>query len=339
MQTKKPRKFPDINSIKANQVDIGASQVEILPSITPFEYPILFHAKDKYTLFSEWLKSNKPMVQDYLHRYGAILFRNFNMDIANSFREVVNAYGNEVMEYTLGAARRTKVVDNIYLSTHHPAAEDLEMHNEMSYASDWPIQILLYCDAPSPTGGETPLCDGRRLWEMLKPETRARFEEKQVMYVRRLGGIFGGLTWQKVFQTEDRAVAEQKCRESNMTYEWLDGDVLVMRWVKPATMRHPATGDVAWFNHAFFFNSIMLNPEIRTTLKVEDMPFYSYYGDGTEIEEEVLEELSVAFKATKSAFRWEKGDMLLVDNILLSHGRNAYTGDRKVLVAMFKSLN
>jgi alpha-ketoglutarate-dependent taurine dioxygenase len=338
MNPKKLRNLDSIRSFKENTWDVPNTQVTIVPCITSQEYPVVFQSRDKYVVVGEWLKNNKEQVREQLYKSGAVLLRGFNMEIANSFREVVNSYGKEVIEYDLGAARRTKEIDNIYLSTHHPAGEDLEMHNEMSYAANWPTEIMLYCDIPATEGGETPLCDGRKIWSMLKEETRNKFERLSIMYVRQLGGLFGGLTWQKVFQTDDRSIAEEKCRETNMEFEWMDNDVFRMKWVKPAVISHPGTNEVAWFNHSFFFNSFMLNPDIRQTMKVEDIPFYSYYGDGSEIEQEVLQELDAAFKSTKASFIWEKGDMLLVDNILLSHGRNSFKGDRKVLVAMFRSI-
>jgi alpha-ketoglutarate-dependent taurine dioxygenase len=34
------------------------------------------------------------------------------------------------------------------------------------------------------------------------------------------------------------------------------------------------------------------------------------------------------------SFRWERGDVLLLDNYLVAHGRNPYEGPRKILVAM-----
>jgi alpha-ketoglutarate-dependent taurine dioxygenase len=32
--------------------------------------------------------------------------------------------------------------------------------------------------------------------------------------------------------------------------------------------------------------------------------------------------------------RWEAGDILLLDNMLVAHGRRAFTGPRQIVVAM-----
>jgi len=324
-----------IKNFKSVNLDISKiTPVEKVPNSTGFDYPVIFKAKEKYVLLNDWLLENKDLVNDHLSKEGAVLFRNFNMDIGDAFREVVSSHGKAI-EYDLGAANRSKIIDNIYISTFHPKEEDLEMHNEMSYTSHWPKELMLYCQIPSEEGGETPLCDGRLIWGMLKEETKKKFEELSIMYVRKLGGLFGGLTWQKVFNTSDKKIAENKCRESDIAFEWLGEDVMVMKWVKPATIKHPVSNETAWFNHCFFFNSIVLNQELKSVMNIDDIPFYCYYGDGSAIETEVLEELKNAFEKTKSAFVWEKGDVLLIDNILLSHGRNSFKGERKVLAAMF----
>ncbi len=35
---------------------------------------------------------------------------------------------------------------------------------------------------------------------------------------------------------------------------------------------------------------------------------------------------------------WEKGDLLLIDNLRLGHGRLPFKGDRKILAALIKNL-
>lgn len=66
----------------------------------------------------------------------------------------------------------------------------------------------------------------------------------------------------------------------------------------------------------------------------ELLPFRTYYGDGTEIEEEVIEEIRDVYERTKITFAWKEGDILLLDNMLMAHGRNPFQGERKILVGM-----
>jgi alpha-ketoglutarate-dependent taurine dioxygenase len=67
---------------------------------------------------------------------------------------------------------------------------------------------------------------------------------------------------------------------------------------------------------------------------VEGLPYNTYYGDGTPIEPEVVEQIQAAYRAEMVVFPWEPGDVLLLDNLTVAHGRRPYTGERQVVVAM-----
>jgi len=41
-----------------------------------------------------------------------------------------------------------------------------------------------------------------------------------------------------------------------------------------------------------------------------------------------------AFEAETVVFRWETGDVLLLDNMLVAHGRRPFKGDRKIVAAL-----
>jgi alpha-ketoglutarate-dependent taurine dioxygenase len=101
---------------------------------------------------------------------------------------------------------------------------------------------------------------------------------------------------------------------------------------------HPRTGEKIWFNQAHLFHASSLGQEIADTLLgslgEENMPRNSYYGDGSPIEPEVLDLIRAAYEQTKIKFAWQKNDLLLLDNMLFTHGRESYTGARKVLVGM-----
>jgi TfdA family taurine catabolism dioxygenase TauD len=66
----------------------------------------------------------------------------------------------------------------------------------------------------------------------------------------------------------------------------------------------------------------------------EDLPNNTYYGDGCRIEEEIIERLRDAYLKEKVRFGWKEGDILMLDNMSVAHGREPYIGDRRVVVAM-----
>jgi alpha-ketoglutarate-dependent taurine dioxygenase len=77
--------------------------------------------------------------------------------------------------------------------------------------------------------------------------------------------------------------------------------------------------------------------QLETMLAVVDeneVPFNTFYGDGAAIEPTVMDEIRDAYDNETVKFDWERGTLLLVDNMLVAHGREPFTGDRKVLVAM-----
>jgi alpha-ketoglutarate-dependent taurine dioxygenase len=157
------------------------------------------------------------------------------------------------------------------------------------------------------------------------------------MYVRNFGDGFG-LAWQDVFQTADKQAVERHCRAKGIETEWKEGDRLRTRAVRRALARHPKTGELVWFNHATFFHLSTLEPTVRQALLEEfeesELPTNTYYGDGSAIDPEVLEQLRAAYDAEIVRFPWQEGDLLMLDNMLVAHGRAPFSGPRQILVGM-----
>ena len=63
----------------------------------------------------------------------------------------------------------------------------------------------------------------------------------------------------------------------------------------------------------------------------EKFPNHTYYGDGSEIEKEVLQHIRATSWACAVGFQWRCGDLLVMDNLAVQHGRIGFTGDRQVL--------
>jgi alpha-ketoglutarate-dependent taurine dioxygenase len=86
-----------------------------------------------------------------------------------------------------------------------------------------------------------------------------------------------------------------------------------------------------------------LEPAIRDALlsefSEEDLPFNTYYGDGSPIEAAVLDEVREAYRQHTVTFPWQKHDVLMLDNMLTAHGRAAFSGERKIVVGMSEPLD
>ena len=300
-------------------------------------FPLVMEPGVEGVNLAGWAAGNREQLEAELLRHGAILFRNFNVNSAIHLEQFIQATCGSPLEYQERSSPRSQVSGNIYTSTDHPPDEGIFLHNEQSYNLTFPLRIFFFCTQPAEHGGATPIADTRKIFNRISVEVRERFIEKKYMYTRNFGDGFG-LSWQTAFQTTDKSAVEDYCRRNDIRSEWKDGGRLRTQQVRRAVARHPRTGELAWFNHLTFFHFSTLAPAVHeallTMLREEDLPNNTYYGDGSPIEPEVLDELRAAYLQETVSFPWQKGDILMLDNMLASHGREPYTGQRKVLVGM-----
>lgn len=310
--------------VRFEQIQIGES---LLPTYLP--------ASDNIDV-AEWLRYHPETVHSSLLKYGALLFRGFDIHSPPVFERFCRALCTELFAEN-GEHPRGSISEHIYTPVFYPPEKRLLWHNENSFNQRWPRLIWFCCAQPAQTGGETPLVDSRKVYERIDPTLRAEFMRKGVMYQRNYGeGL--GLDWETVFQTRDRREVEARCRAAEMTFEWKDGNILKTSSVRPAAIRHPVTGEMSWFNQAQHWHISCLDPEVRTALTdlfaPDDLPRSCCFGDGTPIPDEAMQSVLAAYEALEYSFPWSKGDVLIVDNVLTAHARNAFSGERKLLVAM-----
>ncbi|WP_144161841.1 TauD/TfdA family dioxygenase [Paraburkholderia sp. BCC1885] len=270
--------------------------------------------------------------------YGGVLLRGFAALGVAGFDRLVSGFGQPLLSYEFGSTPRSKIERSVYSSTEYPADQWIDQHNEQSYTLSWPASIWFHCDIAAEKGGATPVADSRLVYQRLDPALRRRFAERRIMYVRNYGNGLD-LPWEQVFGTEERDKVEQYCRANQIDYEWLDdGEALRTRQVCQSELRHPVTGETVWFNQAHLFHVSNLPLAVREALLevVDDdrLPRNTFFGDGTPIETAMLDEIRAAYRDTMLSFDWQAADTLVLDNLLMSHGRAPFAGKRRVLVAM-----
>ncbi|MEU9357977.1 TauD/TfdA family dioxygenase [Streptomyces sp. NPDC048301] len=320
-----------------NDVRMVPPTATVSPQWAGRTLPALVQADARGADLTAWVAAHRPVVDDLAHGAGAVLFRGFDVADTTSFRAVMGALSDDVLSYGERSSPRTHVEDNIYTSTEHPSDQHILLHNEQSYTDNWPLRIVFCCERPADRGGRTPLADSRQILARLRPETVEKFERLGVQYVRNyIPGI--SLAWQETFQTDDRAEVAAYCDAAGITAEWCDGDQLRTRQTRPAVHRHPVTGERTWFNHALFFHVTSLPEEVSAGLRAafedEDLPYNTYYGDGSPIDDATTAELRAAYAAATTGFDWEQGDVMLVENMITAHAREPFEGPRRILAAM-----
>ena len=285
----------------------------------------------------DWAARHGQALEQKVCDHGAILFRGFDVSAIEQFEQVIASLSPGALEYMFRASPRTRVGGNIYTSTDYPADQMIFPHNEHSYSPRFPLRLFFYCHRPPDGRGETPIGSTREVSDRIRPDIRARFRDKGVLYVRNYGDGFG-LPWPTVFQTEDRGEVEAYCASVGIEVEWKPGNRLRTRQVGPAMLRHPRTGEEVWFNHATFFHVSTLPAAVREPLMAQfgerDLPTNTFYGDGSPIEPAVLDELRAAYLGSLVMFPWQQGDVLFIDNMLCVHGREPYAGQRAILTGM-----
>ncbi|MBX8474330.1 TauD/TfdA family dioxygenase [Pseudomonas cichorii] len=299
--------------------------------------PFIFQAPAAGDTWQAHRELIQQVVDAELPRAGGVLFRGFAFKGEADFEAFASSFGHELLTYDYASTPRTKLNNRVYTSTEYPAHQVIPLHNEQSYSLNWPMKIWFHCVQASQVGGETPIADSREVYRQLDPAIRQRFADKRLMYVRNYGNGLD-LPWQQAFSTEDRAQVEQYCKASNIDFEWNEEGELSTRQVCQAVARHPVSGEWVWFNQAHLFHISNLAPAVRETLisivGEEGVPRNVFYGDGSPIELEALEHVRAVLQRCQVSFPWQAGDVLMLDNMLVAHGRSTFQGARKVVVAM-----
>jgi hypothetical protein len=296
---------------------------------------VLEPAADQVDL-ADWANSNRDFIDQKLHRHGGILFRGFNLSTPLDFERVAaSVYRQLYADY--GDLPREGVASRIYGSTPYPEDKSILYHNESSHMNRWPSRISFFCVLAAKEGGCSPVVDCRRVYRQLEPSIRDKFEQKGLLYVRNFSAGLD-VSWQRFFQTDDKAVVEQACRSQGMTCEWAGTDHLRVSQRCRGVLRHPKTGEMSFFNQVQLHHVHCLDSDLRESLlslfKVDHLPRQVYYGDGTLITDAEMDHIGEVYERHAVRFEWREGDMITLDNMLTAHARDPFVGPRKIVVAL-----
>ncbi|PKA16578.1 TauD/TfdA family dioxygenase [Leptospira haakeii] len=312
-----------------------------------------------------WISKNKKSIEADLLEYGAVLFRGFQISSAQEFEDVALSLDKNLKTDYLGTSPRNKVTQFVHTASELPPHYPIMQHAEMSFLDKPPRKLMFFCAVAPNAHGETPIADLRKIYEDLDPDLLKKFETKGVKYIRKYDGpnasrynLWKTKRWDEMFSTKEKKQVEKIAAQQRFQVEWLPEDGLKLTNKQVAVRKHPIAKTKAWHNHSQVFHQDAARLEYAKILKQQgtirsfilagvlyvltflkkklvepkDQDTNVIFGDDSEISVSEIGKVSRTFWKHLSIFSWQKGDVLLIDNYSVSHGRLPFSGPREILV-------
>lgn len=284
-----------------------------------------------------WLSANRQVLLDDLATHGALLFRGFGMSTDVEFDRFIQAFGLPNFTYadSLSNAVRRNRTERVFTANEAPPEVSIFLHHEMAQTPVFPAKLFFFCEHANMTGGATPLCRSDILLTQLteqRPAFVAACEEKGVRYSNSMPveddlASGQGRSWRSTLSVENVSDAEAKLQALGYSWEWQSGEVL--RVTSPALPAVRVLGD----GRKVFFNQLIA--AFRGWKDARNSTEKSIcFGDGSPINPDDMAVAIALADALSFDTPWQAGDIALVDNFLVMHGRRPFVGERRVLASL-----
>jgi len=297
------------------------------------------------------LQAKEGLLTQKLARHGTLLFRGLPIYNAEDFSKFAHAFGYKPHEIIGIVVDRPIIAPNVAPANEAPKEVLIYNHNESPQVPHAPEYIFFYSHRAPAKGGETPISSSLELFHRAQqeiPEFVIELSEKGILskVTYKVGKEYeGGSTLQqafgKDFEEGDDEVTKRKKIEAQIarygrgkhtTWEWTDDGVILTHRL-PAIRTQPETklptlftGLAAYYKYLHGKNTARKN--VTSQL----------FGDGTPIPEKYLAHLAKLTEEIRVLHKWQRGDILVFDNIIAQHGREPWEGeqsDRVVLASLF----
>ena len=302
-------------------------------------FPLAFGADQpaNKAVIAEWIAQHRTQIEDQLALTGAILFRGFGVVNDVDFDAFIRAFDwpNFTYAESLSNAVRRNRTELVFTANEAPSTVSIFLHHEMAQTPVYPSKLLFFCEQAAEQGGATPICRSDILLQQLReqlPDFVAACESKGVRYSQTMPleedlASGQGRSWKSTLSAENRQQAEGKLAHLDYDWQWQeDGSLSVTTPVLPA-VRQLNDGRTVFFNQ--------LIAAFRGWKDARNSGEKSIcFGDGSAIDSSHMAlAIDLADKLTFD-IPWQSGDVALLDNFLVMHGRRPFQGKRTVLASL-----
>ncbi|KAI3671605.1 hypothetical protein L1987_87344 [Smallanthus sonchifolius] len=289
--------------------------------------------------FEDAIKAHKPWLESLLLKSGAILFRGFPVTSPSDFNAVIEAFGFPELLYVGGIAPRTQVVGRVYTANESPLDKEIPFHHEMAYVPNYPTKLFFFCEEEPGIGGETPIVLSHIIYEKMKerhPDFVAKLEEHGLRYIQIVGdnddpSFYTKSSWKSLYKTDDKNIAEERAAKVGVKLEWMGNTAKNITNPLPAIKFDKESRRKTWFNTlAGSYNG-------PATEKTDTRNASAEVGNGDPVDDDAMKDLLKILEEECVAIPWKKGDVLLVNNLTVLHGRRPLIKPpRRILASLCK---
>lgn len=246
-----------------------------------------------------------------------LLFRGFEVD-TEKYKQLTELLGTNFVSYVGGAYSREMINgDKTLLSvTGGKLHFAVPFHGEMYYKKQRPDILWFYCATPALKDGETTACDGIQVYNELSNSTQELFQQKRLKYIR----TYAADVWPKIYQTEDLNLVEQVCSDNDMQLQIKQDNSITTEYISSAIQESRCS------QHKVFINNIL--PVIEQETKGSNSSIVRFE-DNSKISDEIINEIKNVTDKLTYLVSWQKGDILMVDNTRLLHGRRSFSDNQR----------
>jgi len=202
-------------------------------------------------------------------------------------------------------------IPGLFNETGPEQLHEAPLHGELYFHHQSPPQVLwAYCHVAGNQPGRLHLCDGVKLFEALPATSQDFLQTHRIMYTRH----HDSENWQKIYQTTDLDEVRSYLQQHGIELDALpDGSIRTRFVCQPLW---PYAGRLSFINNIIPFarRQIYTPDATRSRVCLEN---------GELFPAELLQQIWELALQVGEYWYWERGDILLVDNTRVMHGREA----------------